>query len=66
MTESARARASVGSQVRVIRPAPLEGLTGQVAFVNDWGGLYEVRLDGGRWPGRRPILLTREEVELCP
>ena len=66
MTESARARVSVGSQVRVIRPSPLEGLTGAVAFVNDSDGLYEVRLDGGRWLGWRPILVTREEVELRP
>ena len=66
MTDSTRVGVSVGSHVRVVRPSPLEGLTGTVTFVNDSDGLYEVRVDGGRWRGRRPILVTREEVELVP
>lgn len=66
MTESTRAGVSVGSYVRVVRPSPLEGLTGTVTFVNDSDGLYEVRVDGGRWRGRPPILVTRDEVELVP
>ncbi len=64
MSESTRAGVSVGSQVRVIQPSPLEGLTGTVTFINDSSGLYEVRVDGGGWRGRRPILVTRDEVEL--
>ena len=60
MIESTRAGVSVGSHVRVVRPSPLEGLTGTVAFVNDSDGLYEVRVDGGRWRGRRPILVARD------
>ena len=63
-SESARAGVSVGSQVRVIRPSPLEGLTGTVTFINESDGLYEVRVDGGRWHGRGPILVTRDEIEL--
>ena len=55
MTESTRSGVSVGSYVRVVRPLPLEGLTGTVRFVNDADGLYEVRVDCGRWRGRRPI-----------
>ena len=66
MTESTRAGGSVGSYVRVVRPSPLEGLTGTVTFVNDSDGLYEVRVDRGRWRGRPPILVTRDEVELVP
>ena len=66
MSESTRAGVSVGSQVRLIRPSALEGLTGTVTFINDSDGLYEVRVDGGRWRGRRPILVARDEVELLP
>lgn len=66
MTESERAGVSVGSHVRVVRPSPLEGLTGTVTFVNDSDGLYEVRVDDGCWRGRPPILVTRDEVELVP
>jgi len=66
MTESRRAGVSVGSHVCVVRPSPLERLTGTVTLVNDSDGLYEVRVDGGRWHGRRPTLVTREEVELVP
>ena len=64
MSESTRAGVSVGSQVRVIRPSPLEGLTGTVTFINESDGLYEVRIDGGHWRGRGPILATRDELEL--
>ncbi len=64
MTEFTRAGVSVGSHVRVVRPSPLEGLTGTVTFVNDSDGLYEVRIDGGRWRGRPPILVARDEIEL--
>ena len=64
MSESTRAGVSVGSQVRLIQPSPLEGLTGTVTFINDSSELYEVRVDGGGWRGRRPILVTRDEVEL--
>ena len=66
MTESTRGGMSVGSHVRVVRPSPLEGLTGTVTFVNDSDGLYKVRVDGGRWRGRRSLLVTRDEVELVP
>lgn len=55
VSESTRADVSVGSQVRLIRPAPLEGLTGTVTFINASNRLYEVRVDGGRWRGRRPF-----------
>ena len=64
MSEPTRSRISGGSRVRVVWPSPLEGLTGTVTFINDSSGLYEVRIDGERWRGRRPILVTREEVEL--
>lgn len=66
MSESTRVGVSVGSQVRLIRPSALEGLTGTVTFINDSDGLYEVRVDRGRWRGRRPILVARDEVELLP
>ena len=66
MSESTSAGVSVGSRVRLIRPSPLEGLTGTVTFINDSDGLYEVRVDSGCWRGRRPILVTRDEVELVP
>ena len=62
MTESTRV--SVGLHVRVVRPSPLEGLAGAVTFVNDSDRLYEVRIDGGSWRGRPPVLVTRDEVEL--
>lgn len=65
MTESARGGVAVGSQVRVVWPSPLEGLTGTVTFINDSSGLWEVLIDGGRWRGRRPLLVTRDEVELA-
>ena len=45
-SESARAGVSIGSQVRVIQPSPLEALTGTVTFINESNGLYEVRVDG--------------------
>lgn len=64
MSEFTRAGVSVGSQVRVVRPSPLEGLTGTVTFINESTGLYEVQVDGGRWRGRGPILVARDEVEL--
>ena len=66
MTEFTRAGVSVGSHVRVVRPSPLAGLSGAVSFVNDSSGLYEVHVDGGRWRGRPPILVTRDEVALVP
>ena len=66
MTESTRAGVSVGSRVRVVRPSPLAGLAGTVTFGNASDGLHEVRVDGGRWRGRPPILVTRDEVELVP
>ena len=62
-----RMRRRVGRLARARGPAsPLEGLTATVTFVNDSDELYEVRVDGGRWRGRPPILVTGEEVELLP
>ena len=66
MSAPRRSGVSVGSQVRVVWPSPLEGLTGTITFINDSSGLYEVRIDGERWRGRKPILVTRDEVELFP
>ena len=66
MSAPKRSGVSVGSQVRVVWPSALEGLTGTITFINDSSGLYEVRIDGERWRGRRPILVTRDEVELFP
>ena len=64
VSEFTRRGISVGAQVRVIWPSPLEGLTGTVTFINDSTGLYEIRIDGERWRGRKPIVVARHEIEL--
>ena len=61
-------RRRVGRLARARGPALAAGRTDRYGYVrvNDSNGLYEVHVDGGRWRGRPPILITRDEVELVP